>query len=405
MKWNSIPPQEFAGRHDKVRAFLRDSGLGALFAYSPPIEHKWAQTGHVSYLSGWANHDRIVDSAVVIPAEGPAALLFAGMPYMREYIADVSAIKDVRMVKAVDPNAVAVAEAKGAGPRDFATETLAILDENALSGKGVGVVGLSSMPAPFYQGLAAVLGDQCRLVDDVVAQLRAIKSPAEIDAMRETARLSDLGFETMLEVARPGMMGLEIVAEMERTVRRQGADHAKYWMASGPPDDWAQSRLDLKPHYRVLGEGDMMAACSYVTYKGYWSHGQRAGSLVKPSPEHERIFAVAFEAQEAALAMMRPGNTVRQAVEAARAAGREHGFTLQGGRIGHGMGMDYGERPLLAASNEEPLRQGMTFGMHCSWLLPGPGVMFVPLGDVCVVRADGPEFLMKFPRTLFVAGK
>jgi len=404
--WNSISPQEFEGRHENVRAFLRDNDLGALFAYSPPIEHKWAQTGHVSYLSGWANHDRIIESAVVIPAEGPPVLLFAGMPHMFPHIAEVSAIEDARIVKAVDPNAVALAEAgKGAGPRDFAGETLAILDENGLSGKGVGVVGLSSMPAPFYEGLSAVLGKQLKVVDDVVADLRAIKSPAEVDAMKGAARLSDLGFDTMLEVARPGMTGVEIVAETERAVRREGADHAKYWMASGPPDDWAESRLDLKPHYRVLGKGDMMAACSYVTYKGYWSHGQRAGSLAEPSPEHEKIFNVALAAQDAALAMMKPGNTVRQAVEAARAAGKEHAFTLQGGRIGHGMGMDYGERPLLAASNEEPLQEGMTFGMHCSWLLPESGVMFVPLGDVCVVRADGPEFLMKFPRPLFVAGK
>ncbi len=404
-----ISEQEFCNRHEKVGAFLQENDLGALFAYSPPIEHKWTQTGHVSYLSGWDNHDRIVESAVVIPASGPAALLFAGLPFMTEQVAEVSPIDDVRLVKPVDPNAVGVAEAKTAGadtgPRDFASETLSILDENGLAKEDVGVVGIESMSHPFYEVLADGFGNKLKRCEDIVAELRATKSPAELQAMREAARLSDIGFEAMLEAARPGMKGLEIVTEIERAVRREGADHAKYWMASGPPTDWGESRHDLKPHERVLGEGDMIAACSYVTYKGYWCHGQRAGTLLEPSPALEKIFAVALEAQDTALAVMRPGNAVRQAVEAAREVAGRHGFTLGGGRIGHGMGMDYGERPLLAASNEDSLQEGMTFGMHCNWLLPGSGKLFVPLGDVCCIGAEDLEYLMGFPRGLFLAGQ
>ena len=94
---------------------MEGEGLGALFVYSPPMEHKWGQTGHVSYLSGWANHDRIVDSAVVVLAEGHTVLLVAGMTYMAEQIAEVSPIEDVRFVQAVDPNAVATVKIASAG--------------------------------------------------------------------------------------------------------------------------------------------------------------------------------------------------------------------------------------------------------------------------------------------------
>ena len=64
-----IPTVEYEERYEKIREFLRQQGLGALFVYSPPAEHKWGQTAHVAYLTGWANHDRIVDSAVVVPVE------------------------------------------------------------------------------------------------------------------------------------------------------------------------------------------------------------------------------------------------------------------------------------------------------------------------------------------------
>ena len=287
---------ELEARCDKIRAFLEAKGLGALVVYSPATEHKWGQTGHVSYLTGWANHDRIVDSLVVVPLEGPPALLFAGLPFMLEGIEDVSPVEDVRLVQAVDPNAVAVDRGGDAGPQSFGGETLAILREREVLQGGIGVVGTENMPVPFYEALSQELGENLRRVDDIVAELRSVKSPAEIELMKRSAHLGDLGFETMLEVARPGLRGIEIVAEMERSARRQGADHAKYWMASGPPTSWEETRLDIKPHERVLEDGDLMAVCSYIVYRGYWSHGQRTGTLGRPSDYLNRTFQIAIDA-------------------------------------------------------------------------------------------------------------
>ena len=206
MESQAISKQEFQSRYDRVQRFLEDKQLGALLAYSPAREHKWGQTGHVSYLSGWANDDRIVETVVVVPRQGDPVLLASGMQFMFEQAAEVSPIEDMRLVDAVDPNAVAGHRAgpEDKGPHDFAGQTLAILEENGLGGEGVGVVGMSTMTAPFYEGLARGLGDRLHRVDDVVSQLRAVKSEPELQLMRRAAELSDLGFQTMLEVARPG---------------------------------------------------------------------------------------------------------------------------------------------------------------------------------------------------------
>ena len=98
-----ISAETLEARFEKIRAFLDDRGLGALFAYSPAHEHLWGQTGHVSYLSGWANHDRIVDSAVVVPVAGRPALLVAGDPYVFKLIGHVSPLEDVRLVQSAEP--------------------------------------------------------------------------------------------------------------------------------------------------------------------------------------------------------------------------------------------------------------------------------------------------------------
>ena len=395
---------EFAQRWTRVQTFLQEQDLGCLLAYSPPKEHKWGQTGNVSYLSGWDNHDRIVDSAVVVPAKGEPALLLAGMSYMLEQIADVSCIRDLRLVEAVDPHAVAATLGDGT-PRTFAGQALALLGDNDLGGKRIGVVGIDNMSVPFYETLALALGAQLVRIPDIVAQLRAIKSPAEVALMRQAASLSDVGFQTMLEVARPGIKGIELVAEMERAVRLQGADHAKYWMASGPSPDWAGARLDLKPHERRLREGDLMASCSYVLYKGYWCHGHRMGTLSWPCPELDRLCTLGREAQDAGLAQIKRGAPIGVIGQAIRAHAEPRGLEIQGGRYGHGMGMDYAELPALAETTTTPIEPGMTFVVHAAYELPESDKMFVPLGDVCHVGEKGTEMLMEFPRTPFVAGR
>ena len=407
MAIETVSAKQLEQRFSGVRHFLEEQGLGALFVYSGPEAHQWGQTGHVSYLSGWANHDRIGDSAVVVPVTGQPALLFAGLPYMREQIGDVCPLQDVRMVRAVDPQAVAVMVRDGVdtGPREFADEAMSILQENGLEGKDGGVVGVDHMPVPFYEALSESLGAKLRRVRDCVAELRSIKSPDEVEVMRRAAQLSDLGFQTMVKEARAGMRGIEIVAEMERQVRRQGADFAQYWMASGPPPNWASVRMDIKPHERRLEDGDLMASCSYVLYKGYWCHGHRAGTLARPLPELNEISTIGREAQDAGLEVIKPGVPVGHIAEVIRKKAAEHEFEIHGGRIGHGMGMDYSERPSLSESNDALLQVGMTFVVHAAYTLPDSGKMFVPLGDVCHVVPGGVETLMNFPRTPFIAGQ
>jgi len=400
-----IAAQEFNLRHERLRAFLRENDLGAVLAYSPQAEHKWTQTGHVGYLSGWASHDRVVDSVVVVPVVGPAVLLLTGMDFMLEQIAEVSPLQDVRLVKPVDPNSIAAhRKGHGGGPRDFVAETMAILDEAGAVGKDVGIAGLGAMPVPFFELLRNGFGSQLRSIDDIVGQIRTVKTPAEVQLLRKSAALSDLGFETMLQVARPGMRGIEIVAEMEHAVRREGADHAKYWMASGPAPEWSNTRLDIKPHERVLQDGDLMASCSYVVYKGYWCHGQRTGTLGKPCQELSDIYAIAREAQDAGLAQLKPGTRIGDVGATIRDVGAGYQFDMPGSRYGHGIGLDYSEQPVpLNDTNEQQLEAGMTVVVHSVFTLPGSGKMFVPLGDVCHITPDGPEFLMDFTRDLFLA--
>ena len=405
-----IKPELFETRYKHIREYLKANNIGALLAYSTPPEHKWGLTGHVSYLSGWANHDRISDVFVVVPAEGEVCILFAGLPYMLQQIKEVSPVKDLRMVKAVDPNAVAVDTKSKTNIREiksFAEETLSILNENKIPNKKIAVVGTNNMSIFIYQHLKESFKENFVIPDiDIVAELRSVKSPEEIKMIKHAARLGDIGFETLQSQARPGIHGIELVAEMEKSARQLGADHAKYWMSSGPPTTWEVCNLDIKPHLRILESGDFINVCSYIVYKGYWSHGMRIGVLNGDIPKyHREIFNIAKNAQDAGLDIIKPGVPVGNIAKAIQENAAQHNWSLMGGRVGHGCGLDYSEKPIPAESNKDLLQKNNTIIVHSAFSLPGSGKMFVPLGDQFQVTQNGIEFLMGFPREIVQLGK
>jgi len=389
----------------KIQDWLSRRDLGALLVYSPAAEHKWGQNGHVAYLTGWANHDRIVESAVVVPLEGHPVLLFAGLSYMLEQIGDVSPVKDVRLVRAIDPNAVAVDSKTvgGTGPRSFAEEAKRVMHENNIFGKKVGIAGIENMPVPFYEHLCDEFGENLVRGGDIVAKIRAVKTPDEIELIKHAAHLGDIGFRKLVEISKPGMKGIEIVAEMEHAVRKEGADHAKYWIASGPATVWEDVKLDIRPHLRVLQDGDFINTCSYIVYKGYWSHGHRVGTMGVRSEYIENNFQIAVNAQNAGINGMYSGNRAGNIARAIRENCESAGWSLLGGRVGHGIGLDYSERPSPSESNDDLLEVGNTVVLHSAFALPDSGKMFVPLGDHVHVGESGPEFLMEFPRDPFIA--
>jgi len=394
----TIPKREFRGRVSKVQQFLVSKGLGGLVVFSTSRAHIWYQTGHVSYISNWSDLDRIGDMIVVVPAQGEPAMLLSGLPYMIKRGQEVSWIQDIRLVGAFDSSAPADPRVA----KTFGTEARAILNERGQAGKQIGIVGLEYMPVPMYRSLLDAFGEsEIEDVEDIIAELRAIKSSAEIAIMRKAAQLSDLGYETLLDCAKDGMWGYEAVAQMERAVRAQGADYVKYWMNSGPGDGWPVTIMDLRPHVRRLHKGDQVSCCSYVVYNGYWAHAMRTGFMGEPSPQQQRMFPACIEAHKTAIEAIKPGVRISDAVKAVRRFVEKAGMKVHCARIGHGIGLDYGERPAYNEDNPLELQSGHVIEVHTQFDLPGTESFYVPLGDVLHVTDDGVETLTKFPHELF----
>ena len=399
----SITGEEGGRRIERVRLWLRENGYGALAAFSGPRANIWYQTGHVGYLSNWSNRDRSVDSMVVVPREGDPVLLIAGCEAHRDWARKVSWIDDIRLVAASHAGAVAASfSQEEASSNTFGAATRRTLGECGPGGGPVAVLGADHMPVPVHRDIKAALGDDMdENAEDIIADMRSVKSPAEVRLHRRAAELADLGYETLLRIAKPSMWGYQLAAELERAIRFEGADYAQFFLASGPAEAIEEGIMDARPHDRKLERGDQIVAGAYVVYDGYWAQSIRCGALGRPSRQQRKMFDAADAAFETCLETMAPGVGAAEVAARGRSVCEAHGYTIHGGRIGHGQGLDYSEQPFFSEASEMSLETGNVAVVHPALDDPGTGALVIPLGELCLLGPGGVEVLTHFPREPF----
>ncbi len=408
---HEIPESEFGNRVERVREFCVENDLSGVIVYSQPKIHQWSQTGHVGYLTNWSSTDRTTDVMVVVPRQGDAVMLVAGVDFMRDQIEPVSWMDDIRMVASPDPRAIAAAyttESGGVGAaemtRSFGGESYEILKATGSAGKPIAISGMEAMSVALHGDIASSVPEGIADAPDIVAELRSIKTEGEISLLRKVASISDRAYETMQNVLKDGMLAYELMAEMDRSARADGGDLVYHCIHWGPEGDLARGHLSIKPLDLPLRAGDYINVNAYVVYKGYWIQSDRAGTI-GPSLEGmaRKMVDANMAVQDEVLAALRPGLTVGEMLDMSNVAAEKLGYEIQGGRIGHGQGLDYSEQPFLMAGSDRELVPGNVFVLHVCLGIPGSNILINPIADLCQVTDDGVEVLNEFPRGLFNA--
>ncbi len=235
-------------------------------------------------------------------------------------------------------------------------------------------------------------GVRLRNAPALVEKGRMVKDEEELGLIREAVKLGATLFDRALEVLRPGVRECELAAEMEYTARRAGAEEMSF------PTIIASGARSALPHGRaseraVARRG--FVVCDFgVILGGYCSDQTRTVWVGKDRiPEEGRhAYESVREAQEAAVAAVRPGMSAGEVDAAARKILRKAGlgryFTHS---TGHGVGLEIHEAPRIAAGQMEVLKPGMVITIE-----PGvyfPGKWGVRIEDMVAVSEDGCEVL------------
>lgn len=235
--------------------------------------------------------------------------------------------------------------------------------------------------------------------DGFVKKMRAVKDERELSAMRAAQAITDAAFEHIVEFMGEGMTELEVKRELEETMRRLGAEGLAFdsIVASGPNG--------AAPHSiageRRLQAGDMVVMDFGARKGGYCSDMTRTVCIGEATPLAREVFAAVREANEAVEAMIRPGRTGATMHHLAEDVLAHNGFAGKMGHgLGHGVGIDIHELPVLSPRNEAPLEVGNVVTVEPGVYLPGE--IGCRLEDFGVVTEDGFEVFTKSTHELVI---
>lgn len=300
-----FPAEEFGQRLDRVRQAMSAEGIDLLFATAPEslyyltgFQCEWyqAQSGRpfppTSGLAIHVNHDR------TIHFETPSEAMLAT-------IGTVS--QDIRIFPL---------EARRDGLPFILAELKA---EGWLAGcAALELYNYRPNPVIAERYRAGFEQAGCRVTDgtDIIRQVRHIKSPREMEALEEAARIADIGMAAAQDAIRPGVMELEVFGEMIAAMSRAGGE----FPAILPPvmSGFRSNCLHPLASRKRLAPGDRVNVDLSGVYKRYHCNIARSFWLGDPPREAIDLHDKAVAAYDIVAQMLKPGLKVNALLEAVR---------------------------------------------------------------------------------------
>jgi Xaa-Pro dipeptidase len=239
----------------------------------------------------------------------------------------------------------------------------------------------------------------------------AIKSAAEIELIRESAKWGNLAHMLLQRYTKPGLTEVEVSqrATNEATLAMLDAIGPIY-RAQNPFFDGASAgyrgqigRNAAIPHSLTANitfrEGDVLVTGASAPVWGYLSELERTMVIGDPTAEQRVMFDHMIALQDIAFETIKPGAKCSDVDRAVRAYYDEHGlWDYWKHHVGHCIGLRYHEGPFLDIGDDTEIKPGMVFTVE-------PGLYAAGLGgfrhsDTVAVTEDGIEFLTYYPRDL-----
>jgi Xaa-Pro aminopeptidase len=223
---------------------------------------------------------------------------------------------------------------------------------------------------------------------DALAAMRLVKDDHEMGRLRRACDISALALADAGRSIEPGMAEFEVDALIRYVFRREGAERAGYpsIIGSGPNS----CILHYSKNSRTMRAGDLVVCDTGAEYGRYTADVTRTFPVSgRFTQEQRRVYDAVLRAQEAGIAAVKPGATIREVHEAARAVLREAGldrYFFHG--TSHWLGLDVHD----VGDYSTPLAPGMVLTVE-----PGAYITEKEIGvrieDDVLVTSSGCEVL------------
>lgn len=255
----------------------------------------------------------------------------------------------------------------------------------------------------------------------LLRRCRSIKTPYEIDLIRRSGELHAKAYETIPSLYRKGMTDVEFSIELEHECRKLGSlgifrifgQSMEIFMGSvlagdnadtPSPYDFAMGgagldvSLPVGCNGTVLTEGMSLMVDMGGNFTGYMTDMTRTYAIGSVQELAMKAHETSIAIHQAIAAKSRPGVAAKDlyelAAEMANNAGLSDyfmGHRQKAGFIGHGVGIEINEAPVLAPRSRDILAEGMVFALEPKFVIPGTGALGIE--NTYAVTADGVEKL------------
>ncbi len=249
-------------------------------------------------------------------------------------------------------------------------------------------------------------------ISPVLGEMRVIKTPFEIQVMKEAGQIAGAMMKAAHHSLREGAQEYESALAVIEAGSRKAATFLtdKGWdrfispmihnlqiLQSGKDASMVHRRASVKAYER--GDPVYFCFCNMAQFKQYKLGFDRMFHIGEVSDEGARVQEAAIAAQQAAIAAIRPGIQAQEVAAAADEVYAERGYET-GYRTGRSIGVAYLEAPELKAGDKTVLQPGMTFAVDGG--ISVDGVTAGRIGDSVVVTETGFDYITEYPRSLLI---
>jgi Xaa-Pro aminopeptidase len=230
----------------------------------------------------------------------------------------------------------------------------------------IGFVGMSSLHVPFYQYVTQHLPGATFIdVTDPIDYLKTIKSPEEIELIKQTAVLQDAAMDYVRQKIKAGLKDLDIHAEADYVSTKLGSTRLQVLISSYHPGEQPVGFMGRHFMNRVLREGDHVVVLLEGNGPGgYYTEIARVFSLGEPAQEAKDMYATVLEAQQLTLKLLRPGANPKDIWDANNEFLQKRGSGPEGRLYAHGEGYELVERPAIRYDEPMKIEAGMNIAVH-----------------------------------------
>lgn len=231
---------------------------------------------------------------------------------------------------------------------------------------------------------------------EIFREIRMVKTPEEIEIMDQAVRITEAALKKSLALVVDGASEKDCQDVFEKTIFENGGTPLFTGIYFGEQSCYFGQALPSSG--KRLTANSLIRCDVGCIYKRYFSDIARTFFWGQPTDKHKQCYQAIWEAQEAALNITKPGTKVSELFNVAIEVAKRRIPKYERTHVGHGIGLELYEPPIITPTTDIILEVGMVFNIEPPYYELGLGGFQVE--DTVVVTDKGFRLLTTLDRDL-----